>query len=81
MFQLHNQEAHLEWIIFHDVLVTSKVYVRTVCPIRYEWVQELLPRLHKMDAYELSSMAREGVTEDEMVQWQRREDLKRQAGE
>ncbi|XP_066491186.1 probable ATP-dependent RNA helicase DHX40 isoform X2 [Tiliqua scincoides] len=77
---LRDQETQLEWILFHDVLVTSKVYVRTVCPVRYEWVKDLLPRLHKIDAYELSSMAREEVTEEEMAKWRTKEDLKRQNG-
>nr|XP_056721008.1 probable ATP-dependent RNA helicase DHX40 [Euleptes europaea] len=72
---LRDQEAQLEWIIFHDVLVTSKVYMRTVCPVHYEWVQDLLPRLHQIDAYELSSVAREEVTEDELARWRRKEDL------
>ncbi|NXA35390.1 DHX40 helicase, partial [Eudromia elegans] len=75
---LYDQETQLEWIIFHDVTVTSKIYVRTVCPIRYEWVKDLLPKLHKIDAYELSSVAREEVTEEEITKWQFREDLKRQ---
>ncbi|XP_054857708.1 probable ATP-dependent RNA helicase DHX40 [Eublepharis macularius] len=75
---LRDQEAQLEWIIFHDVLVTSKVYVRTVCPVRYEWVKDLLPRLHQIDAYELSSMAREEVTEGELAHWKQKEDLMRQ---
>ncbi|XP_021380655.2 putative ATP-dependent RNA helicase DHX40 [Lonchura striata] len=75
---LYNQETQLEWIIFHDVAVTSKIYVRTVCPVRYEWVRDLLPRLHQVDAYELSSVAREEVTEEEITKWQQREELKRQ---
>ncbi|NWR42548.1 DHX40 helicase, partial [Regulus satrapa] len=75
---LYNQETLLEWIIFHDVAVTSKIYVRTVCPVRYEWVRELLPRLHQVDAYELSSVAREEVTEEEITRWKQREELKRQ---
>ncbi|NXV60656.1 DHX40 helicase, partial [Molothrus ater] len=75
---LYNQETLLEWIIFHDVAVTSKIYVRTVCPVRYEWLRELLPRLHQVDAYELSSVAREEVTEEEMARWKQREELKRQ---
>uniref|UniRef100_A0A8B9SDS3 RNA helicase n=1 Tax=Apteryx owenii TaxID=8824 RepID=A0A8B9SDS3_APTOW len=74
---LYNQETHLEWIIFHDVTVTSKIYVRTVCPIRYEWVKDLLPKLHQIDAYELSSVAREEVTEEEITKWKYKEDLKR----
>ncbi|NXG57630.1 DHX40 helicase, partial [Hemiprocne comata] len=75
---LYNQETLLEWIIFHDVTVTSKIYVRTVCPVRYEWVKDLLPRLHQIDAYELSSVAREEVTEEEIAKWKQKEDLKRQ---
>ncbi|NXU40510.1 DHX40 helicase, partial [Drymodes brunneopygia] len=76
---LYNQETQLEWIIFHDVAVTSKIYVRTVCPVRYEWVRELLPRLHQLDAHELSSVAREEVTEEEITRWKHREELKRQS--
>uniref|UniRef100_A0A8C3PWB0 RNA helicase n=1 Tax=Chrysolophus pictus TaxID=9089 RepID=A0A8C3PWB0_CHRPC len=75
---LYNQETRLEWIIFHDVTVTSKIYVRTVCPVRYEWVKDLLPRLHQIDAYELSSVAREEVTEEEITRWKHKEDLRRQ---
>ncbi|OXB79042.1 UNVERIFIED_CONTAM: hypothetical protein H355_005918 [Colinus virginianus] len=75
---LYDQETRLEWIIFHDVTVTSKIYVRTVCPVRYEWVKDLLPRLHQIDAYELSSVAREEVTEEEITRWKHKEDLRRQ---
>ncbi|CAM5164643.1 unnamed protein product [Eretmochelys imbricata] len=75
---LHDQELQPEWIIFHDVLVTSKIYVRMVCPIRYEWVKDLLPKLHEIDVYELSSVAREEVTEEEITKWKNKEDLKRQ---
>ncbi|NWY70862.1 DHX40 helicase, partial [Erithacus rubecula] len=75
---LYNQESLLEWIIFHEVVVTSRIYVRTVCPVRYEWLRELLPRLHQLDAHELSSVAREEVTEEEMTRWKQREELKRQ---
>ncbi|XP_030633041.1 probable ATP-dependent RNA helicase DHX40 [Chanos chanos] len=75
---LFGQEMQLDWIIFHDVLVTSRVYIRTVCPIRYEWVKDLLPKLHEVDAYELSSVAREEVTDEEMEKWERKEAAKRQ---
>ncbi|XP_072547342.1 probable ATP-dependent RNA helicase DHX40 isoform X3 [Salminus brasiliensis] len=75
---LCGQEAQLDWIIFHDVLVTSRVYVRTVCPIRYDWVKDLLPKLHEIDVYELSSVAREEVTDEEMAQWEKKKAAKRQ---
>ncbi|XP_029027999.1 probable ATP-dependent RNA helicase DHX40 [Betta splendens] len=74
---LFDQDAELNWIIFHDVLVTSRVYIRTVCPIRYEWVKDLLPKLHEVDVYELSSVAREEVTDEEMTKWEMREAAKR----
>ncbi|XP_010755444.2 probable ATP-dependent RNA helicase DHX40 [Larimichthys crocea] len=75
---LFDDEVELNWIIFHDVLVTSRVYIRTVCPIRYDWVKDLLPKLHEVDAYELSSVARQEVTDEEMIKWETREAAKRQ---
>ncbi|XP_048412986.1 probable ATP-dependent RNA helicase DHX40 isoform X2 [Stegostoma tigrinum] len=58
---LFDQESQLNWIIFHDVIVTSKIYVRTLCPVRYEWVKDLLPKLHEVDVYQLSSIAKDEV--------------------
>ncbi|XP_069471235.1 probable ATP-dependent RNA helicase DHX40 isoform X3 [Ambystoma mexicanum] len=75
---LHKQETELEWIMFHDVLLTSNIYMRTLCPIRYEWVKDLLPKLHEVDVYELSSVAREDVSEEEMSKWNIKEGFKRQ---
>lgn len=60
--------------------MTSRTYIRTVCPIRYEWVKDLLPKLHEVNVYELSSVAREEVTDEEMKQWEDREAAKRQSG-
>uniref|UniRef100_A0A3B3BJ91 RNA helicase n=1 Tax=Oryzias melastigma TaxID=30732 RepID=A0A3B3BJ91_ORYME len=77
---LFEQETELNWVIFHDVMVTSRVYIRTVCPIRYDWVKDLLPKLHEVDVYELSSVAREEVTDDEMKKWETKEAAKRQQG-
>lgn len=74
---LFENEKDLNWVMFHDVMVTSKVYIRTVCPIRYEWVKDLLPKLHEVDVYELSNVAREEVTEEEMAKWENKEAEKR----
>lgn len=79
-FKLFEKEAKVNWVIFHDVLVTSRVYMRTVCPIRYEWVKDLLPKLHEVDVYDLSNVAREEVTNEEITKWEKREAAKRQAG-
>ncbi|XP_061637908.1 probable ATP-dependent RNA helicase DHX40 isoform X3 [Phyllopteryx taeniolatus] len=76
---LFDKEMELDWILFHDMLVTSRVYIRTVCPIRYEWVKDLLPKLHEVDVYELSSVAREEVTDEEVTKWERRDAAKRQS--
>ncbi|XP_011606518.1 probable ATP-dependent RNA helicase DHX40 isoform X1 [Takifugu rubripes] len=76
---LFEKEAKVNWVIFHDVLVTSRVYMRTVCPIRYEWVKDLLPKLHEVDVYDLSNVAREEVTNEEITKWEKREAAKRQA--
>lgn len=54
--------------------------MRTVCPIRYEWVKDLLPKLHEVDVYDLSNVAREEVTNEEMTKWEKREAAKRQSG-
>lgn len=78
--KLFDKEAELDWVVFHDVLVTSRVYVRTVCPIRYDWVKDLLPKLHEVDVYELSNVAREEVTDEEMAKWETKESAKRQPG-
>uniref|UniRef100_A0A2K6ELW0 DEAH-box helicase 40 n=1 Tax=Propithecus coquereli TaxID=379532 RepID=A0A2K6ELW0_PROCO len=73
---LHEQETKLEWIIFHEVLVTTKVYARIVCPIRYEWVRDLLPKLHEFNAHDLSSVARREVREDARRRWTNKENVK-----
>ncbi|XP_043338401.1 probable ATP-dependent RNA helicase DHX40 isoform X3 [Cervus canadensis] len=73
---LHEQETKLEWIIFHEVLVTTKVYARIVCPIRYEWVRDLLPKLHELNAHDLSSVARREVREDARRRWTNKENVK-----
>lgn len=77
VLKLFDRESELNWVIFHDVLVTSRVYIRTLCPIHYEWVKDLLPKLHEVDASDLCSAAREEVTDDEMIKWEKREMAKR----
>lgn len=68
-------------IIFHEVLVTTKVYARIVCPIRYEWVRDLLPKLHEFNAHDLSSVARREMREDARRRWTNKENVKHLKGE
>ena len=58
---LFGQEEQLDWVVFHELVDTARPYMRMVCPIRYVWVQDLLPLLHEVDAYQLSDCARRSV--------------------
>ena len=42
VLQLFGSEDQLEWIIFHDIIWTSKIYVRTVCPVSFTQQQSIL---------------------------------------
>ena len=55
---LFGREPSLDWVVFHELVDTAKTYMRTICPIRYSWVQDLLPRLHEVDVYRLSDCER-----------------------
>lgn len=63
------------------MLVTTKVYARIVCPIRYEWVRDLLPKLHEFNAHDLSSVARREAREDARKRWTNKENVKHLKGE
>ena len=51
---LFGQEESLDWVIYHEIVDTAKTYIRTLCPVRYTWLKDLLPRLHEVDVYKLS---------------------------
>ena len=51
---LFGREDNLDWVIFYELVDTAKTYMRTLCPIRYAWVKDLLPQLHEVDVYRLS---------------------------
>ena len=57
---LFGREEKLDWVVFHELVDTAKTYMRTVCPIRYAWVKDLLPQLHDIDVYRLSNCKRKG---------------------
>lgn len=63
---LFGQEEGLDWVIFHELVDTAKTYMRTLCPIRYAWVRELLPQLHEIDVYRLSDCERREEVEEEV---------------
>lgn len=47
-----------------------------MCPIRYEWVRDLLPKLHELNAHDLSSVARREMREDARRKWTNKENVK-----
>ncbi|KAK2571887.1 putative ATP-dependent RNA helicase DHX40 [Acropora cervicornis] len=71
---LFGSEDQLEWIIFHDIIWTSKIYVRTVCPVSFTQQQSILfetknllqlskpATLHEVDSYSLSGWAEGKLT-------------------
>ena len=55
---LFGQEEILDWVVYNEIVDTAKTYMRTVCPVRYTWLKDLLPRLHEVDVYKLSNCER-----------------------
>lgn len=51
---LFGAESAPEWVIYHELVDTAKTYMRTLCPVKYAWIKDLLPRLHNVDVYRLS---------------------------
>lgn len=58
-------EKVLDWVVYFELVETAKTYMRTLCPIRYSWVQELLPNLHDIDVYKLSDCERKRPRDEE----------------
>ena len=51
---LFEQQDALDWVLYLEVVTTSRPYMRTCTPILYEWVKALLPKLHDVKAHMLS---------------------------
>ena len=60
-------ENSLDWVIYFELVETAKTYMRTICPVRYSWVQDLLPQLHDVDVYRLSDCERKRRRDSENV--------------
>ena len=52
---LFGHEKSLDWVVYMELVETAKTYMRTLCAVKYAWIQELLPQLHDIDVYKLSS--------------------------
>ena len=60
-------ENSLDWVVYFELVETAKTYMRTLCPVRYSWVQDLLPQLHDIDVYRLSDCERKRRRDSENV--------------
>ena len=43
-----------EWVLYHELVSTTKVFLSKVCPMERRWVDHILPRLQNIDVGRLS---------------------------
>ncbi|CAI5457471.1 unnamed protein product [Closterium sp. Yama58-4] len=43
-----------EWVVYQEIVATTRAFMRCVCAVEEPWVQPLLPRLHDVDVTRLS---------------------------
>ena len=44
-----SNDDELKWIIYLEIVFTSKPYMRGICSVKYEWIKKLLPKTqHKI---------------------------------
>ncbi|CAI5937583.1 unnamed protein product [Closterium sp. NIES-64] len=43
-----------EWVVYQEIVATTRAFMRCVCAVDEPWVQPLLPRLHDVDVTRLS---------------------------
>mmetsp|Transcript_13254 Transcript_13254/g.11103 ORF Transcript_13254/g.11103 Transcript_13254/m.11103 type:complete len:92 (-) Transcript_13254:6-281(-) len=50
-----------EWVLYHELVLTAKNYVRTVMTIKGEWLLELAPAYYNLDELRDSETKRQLV--------------------
>lgn len=58
---LFGKDNRLDWVLFNELLDTGKTYMHCICPIKYSWVQDLLPLMHEVDVYRLTECKQETI--------------------
>jgi ATP-dependent RNA helicase DHX8/PRP22 len=53
-----------EWLIFDEIVQTSKPYMRRVCQIEYEWIKSLLPKLNAINIKKLTGYSSQEIMEN-----------------
>ena len=43
-----------DWLVYHELITTSRPFLRSVCRVEEAWLAPLMPRLHNIDVLRLS---------------------------
>ncbi|KAH0464603.1 hypothetical protein IEQ34_007389 [Dendrobium chrysotoxum] len=61
-----NEDGRLpDYVVYHELISTSRPFMRNVCTVDMSWVIPILKKLEKMDIYKLSGALESGKTEQE----------------
>jgi len=56
-----------KWVVYQELVFTSKPFIRQVCAIEYQWVEHLLPRLKSADIDKLVGRKVSELKDTELV--------------
>jgi hypothetical protein len=55
--KLFGHEPDLNWVIFLEGVVTTRAFMRTVMPVGYSDLRDLLPRIHSITEHHLLAVS------------------------
>merc|ERR1712129_39582 len=58
---------NIDWIVYLDIMYTSKPFMRGVCAIKYEWIRKLLPKVNEKFAWMHANQEDEQKNDDFVV--------------
>eukprot|EP01083_Nonionella_stella_P177873 626615_1 len=62
---MSSSSMDFKWVVYLDILYTSKPFMRGICGIKYEWIKTLLPKMgHRIQWFEPEEKERTNDTED-----------------
>jgi len=61
----NNPGAAPAWVLYHELVATSKLHMRNVSAVRKEWVEPLLPKLESTDVNRLNGYS--NMSKNEMA--------------
>jgi pre-mRNA-splicing factor ATP-dependent RNA helicase DHX16 len=54
-------ETRPKWVIFYELVLTSKEFMRSCFPLRSEWLEEVAPHYYKKGDVEVDRKLPKGV--------------------